>query len=247
MKNINVTVWCENRHDAPYDVRVPLVYPEGLHKAIQTNLEASDLTIRTAVLDSAEQGLPDEVLESTDVLIWWGHCAHEAVTDELVSKIQVRALAGMGLVLLHSSHYSKLFRKLMGTTCKLSWREVGEKERVWTVNSRHPIARGIPETFVIPNSEMYGEPFDIPTDGEVVFMSWFEGGNVFRSGIAFRRGHGRLFYFSPGHETYPIYHDETVIQIIGNAVRWVAPERIEPARVTYQPESMEEIRTIQPK
>ena len=56
-----------------------------------------------------------------------------------------------------------------------------------------------------------------------MLVSWFAGGEVFRSGCCFNRGHGRIFYFRPGHETYPTYYDENVIRVITNAVRWCAP------------------------
>ena len=207
---------------------------------------AADLEITPVSLDQPEQGLPDELLNTTDVLLWWGHCAHAEVKDELVDRIQKRILAGMGLIVLHSGHMSKIFRRMMGTACRLRWREVGEKERLWVVSPSHPIAQGVPETFVIPNHEMYGEPFDIPPDGRVVFMSWFEGGNVFRSGVAFERDRGRIFYFSPGHETFPVYHDPVIRKIIGNAIRWAAPAGYVPDRITHQPEAPETIRTANP-
>jgi len=164
------------------------------------------------------------VLENTDVLTWWGHTAHAAVEDEIVDRVQARVLQGMGLIVLHSGHYSKIFRRLMGTTCSLTWREAGEKERLWVCNAGHPIAQGIDRYFEIENTEMYGEPFAVPAPDETVFVSWFEGGEVFRSGLCYRRSNGKIFYFRPGHETYPIYHHSTVKQVIKNAVKWVAPE-----------------------
>ena len=245
MKKINLTIWNEFRHEKKHEA-VRKIYPDGLHRAIADHIAADDLAIRCVSLDEPEQGLPDEVLNSTDVLMWWGHCAHNAVADELVERIRDRVIHGMGLIVLHSGHYSKIFRRMMGTECRLLWREVGEKERLWVVDPGHPIAAGLPATFVVPNSEMYGEYFDIPQDGHIVFMSWFEGGNVFRSGVAFQRDRGRIFYFSPGHESYPIYHDPNIIRVLDNAVRWAAPERIFPNRITPQPESLETIRTVNP-
>ena len=245
MKKINLTIWNEFRHEKKHEA-VRKIYPDGLHRAIADHIAADDLAIRCVSLDEPEQGLPDEVLNSTDVLMWWGHCAHNAVADELVERIRDRVIHGMGLIVLHSGHYSKIFRRMMGTECRLLWREVGEKERLWVVDPGHPIAAGLPATFVVPNSEMYGEYFDIPQDGHIVFMSWFEGGNVFRSGVAFQRDRGRIFYFSPGHESYPIYHDPNIIRVLDNAVRWAAPERIFPNRITPQPESLETIRTANP-
>ena len=242
MRKIRVTVWNEFTDREKTGI-VHEIYPDGIHECLRQALAADELEIRTATLNQPEQGLPDEVLNTTDVLVWWGHCAHEQVSDALVDKIQNRVLSGMGLVLLHSAHMSKIFRRMLGTRCRLNWREIGEKERVWVVKPEHPIAQGIPETFVVPHTEMYGEPFDIPDDGKIIFMSWYEGGNVFRSGVAFHRDNGKIFYFAPGHETYPIYHDPVIQKIIGNAVRWAAPLQIFPERVTKRPEPLELVTT----
>ena len=250
MDKLHVTIWNEHVHEkqeGPLGEQIRRIYPDGIHKCLAAALAAPDLEIRTATLEEPAQGLPQEVLENTDVLMWWGHCAHAKVEDALVDRIQERVLSGMGLVVLHSGHMSKIFRRMMGTRCRLRWREVGEKERVWCVAPGHPIAKGVPETFTLPHTEMYGEPFDIPDDGKLVFASWYEGGNVFRSGVAFVRDQGRIFYFSPGHETYPIYHDANVQKILANAVRWAAPVNgIFPPRVTSNPDSLEEIRTPNP-
>jgi trehalose utilization protein len=249
MRNINVTIWNEFRHEqepGPAGDLIRRHYPQGMHRTLANYLAAPDLTLRPVSLDEPEQGLPEEILQTTDVLLWWGHCAHAEVKDELVDRVQRRVLAGMGLIVLHSGHYSKIFRRMMGTTCRLRWREVGEKERLWVVSPSHPIARGIPETFVIPHHEMYGEPFDIPADGRIVFMSWHEGGNVCRSGVAFERDRGRIFYFSPGHETFPVYHDPVIIQVISNAIRWAAPAEIVMDRITPQPQALEKIYSENP-
>ncbi|MBR2911717.1 MAG: ThuA domain-containing protein [Lentisphaeria bacterium] len=218
---IRITIWNEFRHEKTEPVKS--VYPNGMHCAIAAGIAAEDLTIHCVALDDPEQGLPDELLKNTDVLIWWGHWAHREVADELVTRIRQRVLAGMGLIVLHSGHDSKVFKSLLGSSCSLRWRQVGERERIWTVAPDHPIARGVPQTFALEHEEMYGEPFDIPDDGKVIFMSWFQGGDVFRSGVAFRRGNGRIFYFAPGHETFPTYYDSNVLTVIGNAVRWAAP------------------------
>jgi trehalose utilization protein len=219
---LRVTVWNENIHDRE-DPRTQAVYPKGLHAAIAEGIAANlgeRATVRTATLDQPAHGLPDEVLESTDVLTWWGHMAHEQVPDELAARVQRRVLAGMGLVVLHSGHFSKPFRLLMGTHCSLRWREADDREVVWTVNPGHPIAAGVPVAVIIPKQEMYGEYFDIPQPDDLVFISSFSGGEVFRSGCCFRRGLGRVFYFSPGHETYPVYHQPEIRRIIANAVAW---------------------------
>ncbi|MES0882022.1 ThuA domain-containing protein [Roseibium sp. SCP14] len=219
---IRVSIWNEGRHEKEHP-EVAAIYPEGIDGAIVAGLEGEDFEIRTGRLDDPDQGLSEEMLNSTDVLLWWGHMAHEEVSDELVDRIQQRVLAGMGLVVLHSGHHSKLFRRLMGTNCNLAWRErpEGDLERVWVVAPSHPIAEGLPPYFEVPQSEMYGEPFDIPEPDELLFLSWFSGGEVFRSGCTFRRGRGRIFYFGPGHETFPIYHNKFVHRVIANGIHWV--------------------------
>lgn len=220
---IRVTVWNEYVHEK-MDANVASIYPEGIHGAIAKYLkEQPGLEVRTATMDQPEHGLTDEVLNQTDVLIWWGHVAHHMVSDEVVEKVYNKVLNGMGLIVLHSGHFSKIFRKLMGTSCDLKWREAGENERLWVVEPGHPIARGIGEYIDLPHEEMYGERFDIPAPDELVFISWFKGGEVFRSGCCFYRGKGKIFYFRPGHESFPIYHNEKILKVIENAVRWAAP------------------------
>lgn len=216
---MNITVWNEYRHEKENE-KVRLHYPEGIHKVIADFLEGD---VMTATLDMPEHGLTEEVLNRTDVLIWWGHKAHDEVSDEIVEKVHQRILEGMGFIALHSAHFSKVFKKLMGTGCDLKWREAGEKERIWVINPAHPIAEGLPEYFELEEEEMYGEHFDIPAPDELLFLSWFEGGEVFRSGATFTRGNGKIFYFRPGHETYPTYHNEYVQKVIKNAVNWVRP------------------------
>jgi trehalose utilization protein len=200
------------------------VYPRGIHGAIAEALAREpDMVVRTATLDEPSHGLPDEVLASTDVLTWWGHLAHGELSEETARKVRNRVLDGMGLVALHSAHLSKPFVQLMGTSCLLRWRETGEKERLWVVEPGHPIADGLGAYFELPREEMYGERFDIPAPDATVLISWFAGGNVFRSGCCFTRGNGRVFYFRPGHETFPTYHQKDVQTVIRNAVRWAAP------------------------
>jgi trehalose utilization protein len=230
MQALRVTIWNEHVHERKFDA-VARIYPRGIHHALQEALaKENGLQVRTATLEEPDQGLPDALLDDTEVLIWWGHAAHELVADILVDRIQQRVLAGMGLVVLHSGHFSKVFRRLMGTGCGLCWREAGERERVWVVSPGHPIAAGLGDFIELEHSEMYGEPFAIPEPDEVVFISWFEGGEVFRSGCTWRRGSGRIFYFSPGHEAYPIYHHPEVQRVILNGVRWARPQGV-PANV----------------
>lgn len=225
MERIKVTVWNEYRHEKSEE-KVRAVYPEGIHGQIAAFLQAeTDIEAKTATLDEPMHGLTDEVLNSTDVLVWWGHMAHEEVSDEIVDKVRDRVLRGMGLIVLHSGHHSKIFRALMGTSCNIRWRE-GDRERLWCIAPNHPIAKGIPEHFELENEEMYGERFDIPQPDEVVFISWFKGGEVLRSGCTFNRGLGKIFYFRPGHEEYPTYYNENVKKVITNAVRWACPNQI---------------------
>ena len=229
-KKIRVTVWNEFRHEKS-DPAVAAVYPKGIHGAIAEALSSEpDMTARTATLDDPDHGLPDAVLASTDVLTWWGHMAHDQVRNEVAEKVQKRVLDGMGLIVLHSGHLSKPFVKLMGTSCLLRWRDAGEKERLWVVEPGHPVADGLGPYFEIPHEEMYGERFDVPAPESTVFISWFAGGNVFRSGCCFTRGKGRIFYFRPGHETHPTYHKKEIIQVIANACKWAAPRIIADAR-----------------
>jgi trehalose utilization protein len=222
-KKIRVTVWSEFRHEKSSPA-VAKIYPEGMHGAIAAGLRSeAAFEVRTANLDEPEHGLSQKTLAETDVLTWWGHMAHDEVKDEIITRVQQRIIEGMGLIVLHSGHYSKLFKRMMGTSCALRWREADEKERLWVVEPGHPIVDGLPPYFELPREEMYGERFDIPNPDAVVFVSWFAGGNVFRSGCTFTRGKGRIFYFQPGHETYPIYFDANVRKVIANAVRWAAP------------------------
>ncbi|WP_088103257.1 ThuA domain-containing protein [Halalkalibacter urbisdiaboli] len=221
---VKVTVWNENRHEQKNPV-VRDIYPEGIHGAISSFLKGEKVLVKTATLDEPEHGLSDAVLNDTDVLIWWGHLAHDEVSDEIVEKVKQRVLEGMGLIVLHSGHFSKIFKSLMGTTCDLKWREADDKERLWVIDPSHPIVEGIGEFIELEKEEMYGEHFDIPAPEQLIFMSWFEGGEVFRSGCTYQRGNGKIFYFRPGHETYPTYHNEEIQQVIKNAVNWVAPTK----------------------
>ncbi|MEG6613193.1 ThuA domain-containing protein [Pseudoclostridium thermosuccinogenes] len=220
---IRVTVWNEYRHEK-HDSKIAEVYPEGIHGAIANYLKQDqELEVRTATLDEEDHGLTDEVLNNTDVLIWWGHVAHHEVRDDIVEKIHKRVLCGMGFIALHSAHLSKPFVRLMGTSCTLKWREIGENERLWVVEPSHPIAEGIGEYIDIEHEEMYGERFDIPAPDALVFIGWFKGGEVFRSGCCYHRGNGKVFYFQPGHESFPIYYNPDILRIIKNAVKWARP------------------------
>ncbi len=225
---IRVTVWNEGLHEK-LSKEVGEIYPKGIHGAIAAALKTQeDIQVRTATLKQRKCGLTDEVLENTDVLIWWGHMAHNMVPDKIVEKVHARVLRGMGFIALHSAHFSKPFKKLLGTSCTLQWREKDDHERLWVVNPAHPITQGLPPYLEIPNEEMYGERFDIPEPQELVFIGWFSGGEVFRSGCTWQRGNGKVFYLQPGHESFPIYHMPEVQKILINAVRWAAPLQIFP-------------------
>ena len=220
MADVKLTVWNEGRHDKTNEETIKL-YPRGMHGAIAEHMNQQlGITARTGTLDDPDQGLPQKLLDDTDVLMWWGHVAHAEVLDETVDRVQKRVLDGMGLIVLHSGHLSKIFRRLMGTSGNLRWREIGEKERLWVTNPYHPITAGIGKYVELPQTEMYGEHFDIPEPEELIFISWFAGGEVFRSGSVWTRGFGRIFYFRPGHETYPIYHNRDILKVLENAVRW---------------------------
>jgi len=232
---INVTIWNEFLHEKQHE-EVTRVYPEGIHIALQKGLASEQFNIRTATLEEPEHGLTEEVLNNTDVLVWWGHMGHDRVEDAIVERVHARVMAGMGLIVLHSAHFSKIFKKLMGTGCDLKWREANEKERLWVVNPGHPIAEGLPEYITLDHEEMYGEHFDIPAPDELIFLSWFQGGEVFRSGCTFTRGQGKIFYFRPGHETFPTYYNEHILKVISNGIKWAKPTMTAtPVRGNAQP------------
>jgi len=224
MNSLRITVWGENVHEHK-SAKVKAVYPDGMHTVIAAGLRRllPEAAVTTATLQEPEHGLTAERLRETDVLTWWGHMAHHDVADEVVKRVHARVLEGMGLLVLHSAHHSKIFRSLMGTTASLSWRDEGERERIWVCNPGHPIAQGIDRQFVIEKEEMYGEPFAVPPPEEQVFISWFEGGEVFRSGCCWRRGNGSIFYFRPGHELFPTYYDPNIQRVLANAAEWARP------------------------
>jgi len=222
---LRVLVWGENIHEQQNPI-VRKIYPNGMHRVIAEGIaEEGWAKVETATLQEPEHGLSKKALDSTDVLVWWGHAAHGEVETEIVDRVIARVWEGMGFIALHSSHYSRPFMRLMGTSCSITWREAGEKERVWVCQPGHPIARDLPAYFEIPHEEMYSEPFGIPNPDELVFVSWFQGGEVFRSGCCWRRGAGKIFYFRPGHETFPTYRQPEVLQVIRNGIEWATPDR----------------------
>ncbi len=222
MSKVNLTIWNEFLHEKQSEP-VRALYPEGIHKAIGAGVaQLGDFSLRYATLDEPEHGLPQGVLEHTDVLFWWAHLAHDKVSDEVVKRVHEEVLKGMGLVVLHSGHFSKIFKRVLGTHGSLKWREADEKERLWNLMPSHPVMAGIPEYFELEQEEMYGERFDIPTPDDLLMISWFQGGEVFRSVCAWRRGHGKVVYIRPGHETYPTYKNEHILRLLANAATWAA-------------------------
>ena len=235
---IRVTVWGENVHEQT-NKTVATIYPEGMHHTIAEALAVDPAISATSVtLQDPEHGLTAERLAQTDVLFWWGHAAHGDVSDAVVERVAEAVWSGMGMVFLHSAHFSKPFKRLMGTPCNLTWREAGERERLWVTSRHHPIAAGLPDHFQLEHEEMYGEPFGVPEPLETVFVSWFAGGEVFRSGLTYKRGAGNVFYFRPGHETYPTYHDANVQTVLKNAAKWAynpAPRLVHPTEAPNTP------------
>lgn len=223
---IRVTVWGENVHEKTNEI-VRSIYPDGMHTCIADALHnLGGMTTTAVTLQDRDHGLTVEQVAKTDVLVWWGHAAHGDVEDRIVDRVCDAVWGGMGIIFLHSAHFSKPFKRLMGAPCNLTWREAGERERIWVTSRHHPIAAGLPASFELEHEEMYGEPFGVPEPLETVFISWFQGGEVFRSGLTYKRGAGKIFYFRPGHETYPTYHDLNVQKVIANAVNWVySPEK----------------------
>ena len=224
-EKLRILVWNEGVHEANNEpAHIGEIYPDGIHGAIAAGLRSfyPESEITTAVLADDQHGLSEEVLAETDVLLWWGHIAHGQVGDAVVERVQRHVLGGMGLIVLHSGHFAKIFTRLLGTSCSLAWRNEGERELVWTVKPSHPIAEGVDSPIVIPEQEMYGELFDIPDPDDLIFISSFAGGEVFRSGVTFTRGKGRIFYFSPGDQEYPVYHHPQIQRVLANGVRWAA-------------------------
>jgi trehalose utilization protein len=235
-----VTIWNEFLHERENET-VRALYPDGIHNALAHGVARfGDLETATATLEQPDHGLGGAVLENTDVLVWWGHKAHKRVSDALAARVQQQVLSGMGLVVLHSGHFSKPFKRLMGTNCSLKWREADEKERLWNIEPAHPIMAGIGPCIELPQEEMYGERFDVPTPDEVLMLSWFQGGEVFRSACTWRRGHGRVFYFRPGHETYPSYHNDDILRVIANGCLWAR------RRVTIPTEKAPQVSALEP-
>lgn len=218
---LHVTIYNEFCHEL-LEESVGAIYPEGIHMALKKGLECDDIAVRTVTLDTVQE-LTDELLNDTDVLLWWGHMRHDEVPDEIAERVHLAVLKGMGAIFLHSGHNSKPFRLLMGTPCSLSWREDTDREYVWVVNPAHPIAQGIDRYIHLEHEETYSEPFMVPEPDELVFIGNYEGGEVFRSGCCYNRGYGKVFYFQPGHERFPTFYHPDVLRVIKNAIYWAKP------------------------
>ncbi|GDX40551.1 trehalose utilization protein ThuA [Armatimonadota bacterium] len=244
MDKIRVLIWDENPSHAPKEI-----YPHGINGAIAEGLEALDPRIQaTSInLDMAEQGCAEALLAEADVLFWWGHARHHEVTEETARRVFTNVHErGMGLVALHSAHYSKILQWVLACPGHLKggWREAepADTEEITVCAPRHPIAQGVSD-FTLDREEMYGSPFDVPPPQCVVLQSYFPlGGEYFPSGACWSvgrgktegftsgpgkgvgegEGAGRVFYFRPGHETYPTYYDPNVRQIMRNAAVWCA-------------------------
>lgn len=219
-----VVVWSERT--APKEM-----YPNDVNAAIAEGLKGlAGWEVVTANIDEPGQGLGDELLKRTDVLIWWGHKRHQEVKDELVERIVRRVKAeGMGFIALHSSHFARPYRKLMGTAC--SWGEYkadGTSAKVIVKAPQHPIAQGVKD-FELPKIERYGEPFAVPEPETVVLDGIYKkpDGNTEpgRMGLCWTIGKGRVFYLTPGHETYNDFFRPDIRQILRNAVEWAAPSK----------------------
>lgn len=222
---IRVTVWNEFIHERTEEP-VKKIYPNGIHQAIADFLKTDEeLEIKTATQQDPEHGLSQKMLDETDVLLYWAHAGHSQITYEEANRVKEAVLKGMGIIFLHSAHASRPFSMLLGTSGSLSWREDGDKTRLWILTPEHPILKGINKPFIeLEHEETYAERFDIPTPDELLTITWYEGGEVFRSGCCWKRGLGKIFYFQPGHETYPIYYNQDIQTVIKNAVHWAAPE-----------------------
>ena len=220
---MRVHIWAEDRPLPEAAEQMRSLYPKGVEGAIADCLrEMEGVTVTTSTMQGPMQGFDREILNRTDVLVYWSHKHWREVAEAHVDYLQNRVLEGMGLIVLHSAHASKLFARLMGTrTQSLRWRENDELQRYWIVSPAHPIAQGLSgEFFEIPMDETYGEYFEIPQPQEQVFLTWAPGGELFRSGCCWTRGLGRIFYFQGGHETYPVYLQREVGTVLTNAVRW---------------------------
>lgn len=218
-ESVNALVWSEGTE--PEDV-----YPRGVRGPIADYLsEETDIEARTRSIEDEDQGVSGDDLEWADVILWWGHLRHDDVTDETVDRIEEHVREnGVGFVSLHSAHYARPYKRLIGMSGDLGGHRLtdDESEYVEVCAPDHPIAEGV-DDFTLPEVEMFGEPYDIPEPETVVLHSEYsEGDEEFRSGVTFEFGEGRGFYLRPGHEEFEIYLDDNIQRIVTNATRWAA-------------------------
>ena len=241
MSEVKVVIWNEYLHEVE-NPGVAELYPDGIHGALkQAFEERGGFAVRTATLREPDHGLSPELLADSDVLLWWGHKAHHEVADATAAMVHEAVLSGMGLVVLHSGHMSKPFKRTLGTHGTLRWREADEKERLWNLRPDHPILADVPDQITLEQEEMYGERFDVPEPDELLMLSWFQGGEVFRSLCTWRRGLGRVVYFRPGHETYPTYHHPEIRRIVVQAGAWASARVRRDASTCPNPASLEPV------
>ena len=223
-KKRRVVVWSEGT--APKNV-----YPQDINAAIAEGLKPlKGWDIVTASINDPDQGLPEDMLNSASVLIWWGHQKHGAVSDALVDRIVKRVRdGGMGFIATHSAHYSKPLKAILGTPC--GWKyyiDDGARVDLVVKAPSHPIALGV-KNFTLPHTERYGDPFEVPTPETVVFDGIYTLPNGAaenaQQGMVWTVGKGRVFYFQPGHESYPIYFQDEIRHIFRNGVQWCASRK----------------------
>lgn len=222
---MNITIFNEY-HPNEHTGKAEKNYPGGIHIALKSIFESQEYDVVTATQEQACNGLTDEILDNTDVLLWWSKNWDNELLNSVADKVVSRIREGMGAVFLHSAKNSKPFLRLTGTTsatAPVSWKEPGESERLFVVSPAHPIAEGIPSGYVIPNEEPYCEYFDIPKPDDIVFLGGFGNGMCIRAGVTFTRGAGKIFFFQPGHDSFPVYNDKVIRRIILNAVNWAKP------------------------
>lgn len=223
-----VVVWSEGT--APKEI-----YPNDINGAIAEGLKASplmkDWDVVIAGIDDPDQRISDELLKKTDVLIWWGHKKHGDVKDALVDKIEKRVKEeGMGFIALHSAHFAKPNKRIMGTPCTFAAYVCDNKENVVSVAMpNHPICKGVAKTFTVANDERYSDPYAVPTP-DAVPLTAIQVRNdgtkeEAKMGFCWTVGKARMFYLQMGHETNPIYFDPEIRKVMANAVLWAAPKK----------------------
>ena len=216
---LRVTVWNEGVHDKR-DRKVMDIYPEGMGKAIAGYLaeQPGIASVRVAELGDKGQGLTDTILAKTDVMTWWGHCAHDQVTDENAAKVKQCVLEGMGW----SSHSAISPRCSRASWAPAATSNGAKSARRTSLGGRlaHPIAEAS-EYFSCPIPKCMANISTSFQPDQLVFISWFEGGGCSQR-VLLAHGRGRSSTSVPATKP-PIYHNETVLRVIYNGIRWAAP------------------------